>query len=185
MTLNVVPWVSSSLEHLNVVHLKQTGSCLKGSLFVVYVFLKVNAPGNSDLFLYKILSPKKGVSATRWQRYSVIGFLLGYWGPSFCVRWCFGTVDCLAPNFAQRLYSPIPVRAVNRGPGGAPGVRVLLWSQPVKRCRASEGGDPHGSQFRTCSPAPAPCFVFSKCHCLFYSRVPEHTHVCWRKVLGS
>ena len=25
----------------------------------------------------------------------------------------------------------------------------------------------------TCSPAPAPCFVFSKCHCLFYSRVPN------------
>ena len=120
-------WVSSSLDRLNVVHLKQTGSRLKRSLFVVYVFLKVNAPGNNDLFLYKILSPEE---RSKGHTVAALLQLSASWcntaGPLFVFARVSGPLTVLLPTLHSAFIPPIPVSAVNRDPGGAPLVCVRL-----------------------------------------------------------
>lgn len=78
-------------------------------------------------FFIKFYHQKRGVSATRWQRY------FSYWhpvrileAPLFAFASVSGPLTVLLPTLHSAFIPPIPVSAMNRDPGRAPGVRVLL-----------------------------------------------------------
>lgn len=110
-----------------MVHLKQTDSRLKGSLFVVFVFLKVNAPSNNDLVLDKILSPKERSKCHTVA--ALLQFLASCYntaGPLFVFARVSGPLAVLLLTWHSTFIPPIPVSAVNRDPGRAPRVHIRL-----------------------------------------------------------